>query len=123
MALYEDIVLFCKKELNIPQDILISIEQEDLSEDNVHGWTTDSAEDDEYDIEIDTRLGFKEAILTVCHEMVHVQQLHENRELDENEAYEKESILYKKYMGNYIKIPNTPEYNSWLMLKNKLLAN
>ena len=98
MALYEDIVLFCKKELNIPQDILISIEQEDLSEDNVHGWTTDSAEDDEYDIEIDTRLGFKEAILTVCHEMVHVQQLHENRELDENEAYEKEQILYKRYM-------------------------
>ena len=43
-------------------------------------------------------LGVKEAILTVCHEMVHVQQLHENRELDENEAYEKESILYKKYM-------------------------
>jgi len=30
--------------------------------------------------------------------MVHVQQLHENRELDENEAYEKEQILYKKYM-------------------------
>ena len=51
MALYEDIVLFCKKELNIPQDILVSIEQEDLSEDNVKGWTTDAAEDDEYDIE------------------------------------------------------------------------
>ncbi len=98
MALYEDIVLFCKKELNIPSDILISVEQEDLSEDSVKGWAIDSAEDDEYDIEIDTGLGFKEAIITVCHEMVHVQQLHENRELDENEAYEKEQILYKKYM-------------------------
>ena len=100
MALLEDIVDFCKKELNIPQEVLISVEVEDISEDNVKGWTTDSAEDDEYDIEIDTRLGFKETILTVCHEMVHVLQLHEKRELDENEAYEKESNLYKRYINN-----------------------
>jgi phosphoribosylformimino-5-aminoimidazole carboxamide ribonucleotide (ProFAR) isomerase len=100
MALLEDVVIFCKKELNIPDEILVSLETEDLSEDNVKGWTTDSAEDDEYDIEIDTHLGFKESIITVCHEMVHVQQLHENRELDENEAYEKESILYKNYINN-----------------------
>tara|TARA_B100001079_G_scaffold67855_1_gene57900 strand:- start:206 stop:526 length:321 start_codon:yes stop_codon:yes gene_type:complete len=100
MALLEDIVDFCKKELSIPQDVLVSVEREDISEDNVKGWTTDSAEDDEYDIEIDTRLGFKETILTVCHEMVHVLQLHENRELDENEAYEKEELLYRKYINN-----------------------
>ena len=100
MALLEDIVDFCKKELNIPQEILVSVEVEDISEDNVKGWTTDSAEDDEYDIEIDTRLSFKETILTLCHEMVHVQQLHERRELDENEAYEKERVLYKKYINN-----------------------
>jgi hypothetical protein len=31
---------------------------------------------------------------------VHVQQLHENRELDENEAYEKEELLYKKYINS-----------------------
>jgi len=100
MALLEDIVDFCKKELSIPQDILVSVERDDLSEDNVKGWTTDSAEDDEYDIEIDTRLSFKETILTVCHEMVHVLQLHENRELDEVEAYEKEELLYKKYINS-----------------------
>jgi hypothetical protein len=100
VALLEDIVNFCKKELYIPQDILVSVEVEDISEDNVKGWTTDSAEDDEYDIEIDTGLSFKETILTVCHEMVHVQQLHENRELDENEACEKEKLLYKKYINN-----------------------
>jgi hypothetical protein len=100
MALLEDVVLFCKKELNIPDEILVSLETEDLSEDNVKGWTVDSAEDDEYDIEIDTHLGFKEAIITVCHEMVHVQQLYQNRELDENEAYEKEELLYKKYINN-----------------------
>jgi phosphoribosylformimino-5-aminoimidazole carboxamide ribonucleotide (ProFAR) isomerase len=100
MALLEDVVVFCKKELNIPDEILVSLETEDLSEDNVKGWTTDSAEDDEYDIEIDTHLGFKESIITVCHEMVHVQQLHENRELDENEAYEKEEILYRKYINS-----------------------
>jgi hypothetical protein len=100
MALLEDIVDFCKKELNIPQEILISEEVEDISEDNVKGWTTDSAEDDEYDIEIDARLGFKETILTVCHEMVHVLQLYENRELNENEAYEKEELLYRKYINN-----------------------
>jgi hypothetical protein len=100
MALLEDVVVFCKKELNIPDEILVSLETEDLSEDNVKGWTTDSAEDDEYDIEIDTHLGFKESIITVCHEMVHVQQLHENRELDENEAYEKEEMLYRKYINS-----------------------
>ena len=100
MALLEDVVNFCKRELEIPQEILVSIAVEDISEDNVKGWTTDSAEDDEYDIEIDTGLSFKETILTLCHEMVHVQQLHENRELDENEAYEKESTLYKKYINN-----------------------
>ena len=100
MALLEDIVDFCKKELKIPQEILVSVEVEDISEDNVKGWTTDSAEDDEYDIEIDTGLSFKETILTLCHEMVHVQQLHERRELDENEAYEKESVLYKRYIKN-----------------------
>ena len=100
MALLEDVVLFRKKELNIPEEILVSIEQEDIIEDNVKGWTTDSAEDDEYDIEIDTHLGFKESIITVCHEMVHVQQLHENRELDEVEAYEKEEMLYKKYINS-----------------------
>ena len=99
MALLEDIVLFCKKELDIPDEILVSIETEDLSEDSVKGWTIDSAEDDEYDIEIDTHLGFKETIITVCHEMVHVQQLHQNRELDENEAYEKEEVLYRKYIS------------------------
>jgi hypothetical protein len=32
--------------------------------------------------------------------MVHVLQLHENRELDENEAYEKEELLYRKYINN-----------------------
>jgi len=32
--------------------------------------------------------------------MVHVQQLHENRELDEVEAYEKEELLYKKYINS-----------------------
>jgi len=100
MALLEDVVNFCKKELSIPQDILVSVAVEDISEDNVKGWTVDSAEDDEYDIEIDTGLGFKETIITVCHEMVHVQQLHENRELEENEAYEKEELLYRKYINN-----------------------
>ena len=100
MALLEDIVDFCKTELYILQDILVSVESEDISEDNVKGWTTDSAEDDEYDIEIDTRISLKENILTVCHEMVHVLQLHENRELDENEAYEKEDVLYRKYINN-----------------------
>ena len=74
MALLEDIVDFCKKELKIPQEILVSVEVEDISEDNVKGWTVDSAEDDEYDIEIDTGLSFKETILTLCHEMVHVLQ-------------------------------------------------
>lgn len=100
MALLEDIVSFCKKELDIPDEILVSVSVEDLTEDSVKGWTIDSAEDDEYDIEIDFSLSVSEVIITMCHEMVHVQQLHQNRELDENEAYEKEELLYNKYINN-----------------------
>ena len=55
MALLEDVVNFCKRELEIPQEILVSIAVEDISEDNVKGWTVDSAEDDEYDIEISSK--------------------------------------------------------------------
>ena len=40
MALLEDVVDFCKTELNIPQEVLVSVEVEDISEDNVKGWTT-----------------------------------------------------------------------------------
>jgi len=32
-------------------------------------------------------------------------------------------LLYKNYFINYIKTPNTPEENSWLLFKNKLLDN
>ena len=62
MALLEDIVSFCKKELDIPDEILVSVSVEDLTEDSVKGWTIDSAEDDDYDIEIDFSLSVSEVM-------------------------------------------------------------
>jgi hypothetical protein len=97
MMITEEVVYFCRKELNIPDDILISVEYADLSEDSVLGWAVDSAEDGEYDIEIERTLGFKDVVRTVCHEMVHVQQMVEGRDLDEAEAYEKEELLARRY--------------------------
>ena len=45
--------------------------------------------------------------------------------LNSNVKYEDEMdidpVLYKKYMNYYIKMENTPEENSWLILKRKLL--
>ena len=93
----EDIINYCRETLNIPKDISIAIAFEDLSEDNVKGWVYDEAGTGEYDIEIDNSLGFRELVTTICHEMVHVQQLVEGRDLDDVEAYEKEDLLAKEF--------------------------
>ncbi len=88
-----DLVEYCRTELKIPDTTLISIEYEDLSDEGVKGWAIDSAEDGEYDIEIDRNLGQEETLMTVCHEMVHVSQMYHGKEIDEEEAVEKEKIL------------------------------
>jgi|TARA_B100001079_G_scaffold18169_1_gene14454 hypothetical protein len=92
-----DVIDYCRTELDIPDDILISVEYEDLSDEGVKGWAIDSAEDDEYDIEVDHNLTPDEAILTVCHEMVHISQMHKGHGLDEVEATEKEQTLFDGY--------------------------
>jgi hypothetical protein len=96
--LTESVIQFCKKELDIPDDTLISVEYLDLSEDNVKGWAIDDADDGEYDIEIEETLSPREIIMTLCHEMVHIKQMVEGRNLDEVEAVEFEEILYNKFI-------------------------
>ena len=92
-----EVIEYCKVELGIPEHIYIWVEFKDLSDENVKGWAIDSPEDDEYDIEIDHNLNFDEAVLTVCHEMVHISQMHKGHELDESEAVEKEKLLFDGY--------------------------
>ena len=95
------VINYCKRELDIPEHILISVEYEDLSEEGVKGWAIDSPEKDEYDIEIDCNLGIDESLLTICHEMVHVSQMYREDKLDEGEAEKKEKILYDGYVEKF----------------------
>ena len=94
----EDVVSYCRGQLNIPTDIHISVEYEDLSDDGVKGWAYDEAGDGEYDIEIEQTLSVSDTIRTVCHEMVHVKQMIDGRDLSEAEAYEQEEILARGYL-------------------------
>jgi hypothetical protein len=93
----DNVVKYCRTELDIPEHIYIFIEYKDLSDEGVKGWSIDSPENDEYDIEIDHNLNLDETIMTVCHEMVHISQMHKGHELDESEAVEKEKILFNGY--------------------------
>ena len=93
----DNVVKYCRTELDIPEHIYIFIEYKDLSDEGVKGWSIDSPEDDEYDIEIDHNLNLDETIMTVCHEMVHISQMYKGYELDESEAVEKEKILFDGY--------------------------
>jgi hypothetical protein len=94
----DDVVVYCRGKLEIPTDIHISIEYEDLSDDGVKGWAYDAGDDGEYDIEIEQTLSVAETIKTVCHEMVHIKQMIDGRELSEAEAYEQEDILANGYL-------------------------
>jgi len=44
-----------------------------------------------------------------------------NSNIKYEDKLEIDSILYKNYKKNYIKTPNSPEENSWLILKRELL--
>jgi hypothetical protein len=93
----EDIVSHCRKKLNISDDVLISVEPMDLSGDNVKGWAYDQAGDGEYDIEIEETMTANETIRTICHEMVHIKQMENGEEIDEDEANEREVKLAKSF--------------------------
>ena len=71
----------------------------DLTADNVFGWTL--INNDQNEIEIHDNLSEKDFIITLIHELVHVDQnvrgLFDD-EQRENEAYELESKLYEQFI-------------------------
>ena len=72
----------------------------DLTADNVFGWTL--INNDQNEIEIHDNLSEKDFIITLIHELVHVDQnvrgLFDD-EKRENEAYQLESKLYEQFMS------------------------
>ena len=72
----------------------------DLTADNVFGWTL--INNDQNEIEIHDNLSEKDFIITLLHELVHVDQnvrgLFDD-EKRENEAYQLESKLYDQFMS------------------------
>jgi hypothetical protein len=95
-----EVVDFCRGQLGVPDEVYIDLQVIDLKEDGVVGWAFESGEDGEYEIEVEETLELKELITTICHEMVHVKQLFERRELNEDEAYGNEDILAEGF-SNY----------------------
>ena len=57
-----------------------------------------------YELEIDTALGFRDFITTICHEMVHVKQDYrkDKRPIEdrEKEAYEQQEILFERWKND-----------------------
>lgn len=72
----------------------------DLTADNVFGWTL--INNDQNEIEIHDNLSEKDFIITLIHELVHVDQnvrgLFDD-EQRENEAYQLESKLYEQFIS------------------------
>ena len=72
----------------------------DLKADNVFGWTL--INNDQNEIEIHDNLSEKDFIITLIHELVHVDQnvrgLFDD-EKRENEAYQLESKLYDQFIS------------------------
>ena len=72
----------------------------DLTADNVFGWTL--INNDQNEIEIHDNLSEKDFIITLLHELVHVDQNVRGLFDDdkrENEAYQLESKLYDQFMS------------------------
>ena len=78
----------------------IEVIHTDLTEDNVFGWTLEN--NDQNEIEIHDDLSEKDFIITLIHELVHVDQnvrgLFDD-EQRENEAYELENKLYEQFIS------------------------
>ena len=102
MVDFNNVVEFCRDELGISDKVEIVVSLENLIEDNIHGWCTNSSDmgdfnKNEYDIELDKTLDDDEMLVTLCHEMVHVRQYSQGGNANEREAEELETVLAKKY--------------------------
>ena len=80
-------------------EVDIEVIPTDLTEDNVFGWTMENNEQNE--IEIHNDLSEKDFIITLIHELIHVDQnvrgLLDDTER-ENEAYKLEGMRTEKFM-------------------------
>ena len=81
-------------------EVDIEVIPTDLTADNVFGWTL--INNDQNEIEIHDNLSEKDFIITLLHELVHVDQnvrgLFDD-EKRENEAYQLESKLYEQFIS------------------------
>ena len=80
----------------------IEVIHTDLTEDNVFGWTMET--DDQHEIEIHNDLSEKDFIITLIHELIHVDQnvrgLRDDEER-EKEAYSLEHTLTNEFLKCY----------------------
>ena len=85
------------------KDVVIEVNQVDLSADNAFGFCQVD-EDGEFLVHIHNDLVPTEYAKTLCHELVHVRQTIDglfNGELREEEAYVMEDILSKEFWDSY----------------------
>ena len=81
-------------------EVDIEVIPTDLTEDNVFGWTLEN--NDQNEIEIHNELSQKDFIITLIHELIHVDQnVRGLRDDDqrENEAYNLEGKYYQQYIN------------------------
>lgn len=86
-----DLAEFCYNELSLG-DAVVDIMYKELK---VDGWCID--EEDRYTILISNTLDDNTASITLCHELVHVRQYHNNEAACELEAYGREENLNALY--------------------------
>jgi len=83
-------------------EVDIEVIPTDLSEDNVFGWTLEN--NDQHEIEIHNDLKERDYIITLIHELIHVDQnvrgLYDN-EQRETEAYAMEDTLTNQFLKCY----------------------
>lgn len=92
----DKLINFLREELKISDSVDICVDIHKLT-DGIGGWCNNSIDDNIYEIEIEESLNIDKKMLTLCHEMIHVKQYSEGEKVDEDEAYEMESVLYNKY--------------------------
>ena len=75
----------------------LTVEHIDLDEEGVDGWCI-STNENEFHIQIHNKLKMEEYIMTLIHELYHVQQHLEGRDRDEFEAQIMEIKLFNEYL-------------------------
>ena len=101
--LTESVFEFVSNRYKQLKDVVIEVNQVDLSADNAFGFCQVD-EDGEFLVHIHNDLVPTEYAKTLCHELVHVRQTIDglfNGELREEEAYVMEDILSKEFWDSY----------------------